>query len=145
MNPHTGDRSKMAWWVTPVLVVLPVWALLYGFAFSPPSRAAPVDPTLLGARIYQQAGCAGCHGAHGEGSAVFPRLAGGQAKLTFPNRDDHVNWVKTGSAPFINQRYGDPNRPGGQHGPATGNMPSFAGRLSDAEINMVVDYERHHL
>jgi hypothetical protein len=75
---------------------------------------------------------------------VGPALTGGQAKLTFPNQADHESWVKTGSAPFAGKKYGDPNRPGGQHGPATGGMPSFSS-LSDAEIKAVVTYERDKL
>ena len=72
-------------------------------------------------------------------------LHGGQAKLTFPNIQDQINWVKTGSAPFTGKKYGDPNRPGGQHGPATGGMPAFGSSLTDTQINDVVLYERNQL
>ena len=57
-----------------------------------------VDPLVVGAQVYRQAGCSGCHGANGEGG-VGPALQNGDAKLTFPNEADHIDWVKTGSAP----------------------------------------------
>jgi mono/diheme cytochrome c family protein len=138
------QRSKNPLWVMPVLIGLPLWAFFYAFAFSPPKKTGPVDPLVLGATVYKTAGCSGCHGAAGEGG-VGPKLAGGEAKLTFPNIADQISWVKTGSGPFTGQKYGDPNRPGGQHGPAKGIMPAFAGSLSDAQINAVVTYEREKL
>ena len=137
-------RSKNPIWVMPVLVGLPLWAFFYAFAFSPPKKAGPVDPLVLGAQVYRSAGCSGCHGAAGEGG-VGPALAGGQAKLTFPTEADHISWVKTGSQPFTGQKYGDPARTGGQHGPAKGIMPAFSGSLSQAQIEAVVKYEREKL
>jgi mono/diheme cytochrome c family protein len=53
--------------------------------------------------------------------------------------------VKNGSAAVSGQKYGDPNRPGGQVGPSTGGMPAFGGQLSDAEIEIIVKYERDEL
>jgi hypothetical protein len=75
---------------------------------------------------------------------VGPKLAGGEAAKTFPNVADHASWVKTGSGPFSGQKYGDPNREGGQHGPAKGIMPSFSS-LSPPQIDAVVKYEREKL
>jgi mono/diheme cytochrome c family protein len=137
-------RSKNPNWVMPVLIGLPLWAFFYAFAFSPPKKTGPVDPLVLGAEVYKSAGCSGCHGASGEGG-VGPKLSGGDAKLTFPNEADQISWVKTGSGPFSGQKYGDPNRPGGQMGPAKGLMPGFAGTLSEAQIDAVVKYEREKL
>ena len=48
------------------------------------------------------------------------------------------------SRKFTGQKYGDPNRPGGQHGPAKGIMPSFSS-LPDSDIQAVVAYERDKL
>ena len=142
-KPDPG-RSRNPLWVMPVLIALPLWAFFYAYAFSPKKATGPVDPLVRGAEVYKSAGCSGCHGASGEGG-VGPALKGGDAKLTFPNVADHISWVKTGSGPFAGQKYGDPNRAGGQHGPAKGQMPAFAGTLSDADIAAVVAYEREKL
>ncbi|MDQ1395527.1 MAG: hypothetical protein QOG64_786 [Acidimicrobiaceae bacterium] len=142
-KPDT-TRSKNPLWVMPVLVGFPLWVIFYVGAFSPPKKAGPVDPLVLGAQIYKSAGCSGCHGAAGEGG-VGPKLTGGEAVKTFPTEADQVSWVKTGSGPFTGQKYGDPSRPGGQHGPATGAMPAFGSQLSQAQIDAVVKYEREKL
>lgn len=141
-GPH---KSKVPLWVMPVLIALPLWAFLYPSAFASHKKSsAPTDPYAIGNTVFHSAGCSGCHGAAGEGG-VGPRLAGGQAKLTFPNIQDQISWVNTGSAPFTGKKYGDPNRAGGQHGPATGGMPAFGGTLSPAQIQDVVMYERDKL
>ncbi|MDP8975127.1 MAG: cytochrome c [Actinomycetota bacterium] len=133
-------RTKIPMWVMPVLILLPFWGFLYMGAFGDRTVKKVETP----ADVYAKAGCSSCHGSGGEGG-VGPALAGGVSKLTFPNEADHIAWVKDGSGPVSGQRYGDPNRPGGQAGPATGGMPGFAGQLSDAEIEMVVKYERDEL
>ena len=143
IKPDPG-RAKNPLWVMPVLIGFPLWVIFYVGALNPPKATGPVDPLVLGNQVYHSAGCSGCHGANGEGG-VGPPLHGGQAKLTFPTEADHISWVKTGSGPFAGQKYGDPNRPGGQHGPATGGMPAFGGTLSDAQIQAVVTYEREQL
>jgi mono/diheme cytochrome c family protein len=127
----------------PVLVFLPLWALLYYGAFGS-KGGAKLTPAQVGAQVYTKAGCAGCHGAKGEGG-VGPALAGGDAKVTFPNEADHIAWVETGSAPHKGQPYGDPNRAGGQRIAQSGGMPAFKGQLTDAEIAAVVAYERETL
>jgi mono/diheme cytochrome c family protein len=131
-------------WVYPVLAVLPLWAFVYFGAFGT-REGGPVDPLVLGASVYQSAGCAGCHGATGQGQGDFPALAGGDTLKTFPNEADHISWVKTGSAPFKGKPYGDPNREGGQRVAKLGQMPAFAGTLSEEEIAAVVKYEREGL
>jgi mono/diheme cytochrome c family protein len=111
---------------------------------NPPSSAAPVlTPIQQGAQVFAK-NCSPCHGAQGEGG-VGPKLAGGEAKLTFPNEADHIAWVDTGSAPHKGQPYGDPNRPGGQHVAKSGGMPPFKGTLTDTEIKNVVSFERDGL
>ncbi|MDQ2826612.1 MAG: cytochrome c, partial [Actinomycetota bacterium] len=139
---ESGPRSGIPVWMMPVLLVLPFWGVIYLGAFAQPKAAAGGPPN--GAAVYVKAGCGGCHGPTG-GGGVGPKLAGGEAKLTFPDQADHIAWVETGSAPVKGKPYGDPNRPGGQHGPASGGMPAFKGQLSDAEILAVVQYERDRL
>lgn len=133
-------RTKIPMWVMPVLLLLPFWGFLYMGAFGDRTVKKIETP----ADVYAKAGCSSCHGSGGEGG-VGPALAGGTSKLTFPNEADHIAWVKDGSAPVSGQKYGDPNRPGGQAGPSTGGMPAFGGQLSDAEIQMIVKYERDEL
>jgi mono/diheme cytochrome c family protein len=130
----------------PVLVILPFWAVIYIGAFGTTKRVAvPTSGPALGKVLYHgKAACASCHGANGEGGAG-PKLTGGEAVKTFPNIADQISWVETGSGPFKGRKYGDPNRPGGQHGPASGGMPGFKGALTDAEIKAIVDYERTQL
>ena len=137
-------RSGIPAWVVPVLALLPIWAFAYLGALNPPSSAAPVlTPIQQGAQVFAK-NCSPCHGARGEGG-VGPKLAGGEAKLTFPNEADHIAWVNTGSAPHKGQPYGDPARTGGQHVAKTGGMPPFKGTLSDTEIKNVVSFERDGL
>jgi mono/diheme cytochrome c family protein len=137
----TGPRSGIPVWMMPVVLLLPFWAVVYMGAFAAPKKAGG---PRTGAQIYATAGCASCHGSTG-GGGVGPKLAGGEAKLTFPNEDDHIAWVSEGSGPARGKTYGDPNRPGGQHGPASGGMPAFKGQLSPDEIKAVVEYERDRL
>jgi mono/diheme cytochrome c family protein len=142
-RPSVGAASVVTAVAVVAAVAFPLGAL--GAALSGPRRGGQVAgprprPAASGRAVYATF-CASCHGARGEGG-VGPKLAGGEAKLTFPNEADHVNWVKTGSVAFAGKRYGDPNRPGGQHGPATGGMPGFGAQLSDEEIKAVVAYER---
>jgi mono/diheme cytochrome c family protein len=139
-----ASRSRVPTWVVPVLAVLPVWGFLYLGAFGNRGKTQVVDPLVLGSQVYRSAGCSGCHGASGEGG-VGPALQNGGAKLTFPNEEDQLSWVRTGSGPFTGKPYGDPNRPGGQRGPAKGVMPGFGSTLSDAQIRAVVKYEREKL
>jgi mono/diheme cytochrome c family protein len=138
-----GPRSGVPFWMMPVLIVLPIWALLYLGAFGSKGNVK-LTPAQLGAQVYSTKGCSGCHGAKGEGG-VGPALAGGDAKVTFPNEADHIAWVETGSAPHKGQPYGDPNRPGGQRVAASGGMPGFKGQLTDEQIAAVVAYEREAL
>ena len=134
-----GPRSGVPFWMMPVIVMLPLWAIVYMGAFG--QRGAEVNPAAQGAALYQSAGCGGCHGSSG-GGGVGPKLSGGEVKLTFPDPAAHIAFVKQGSGPVRGQPYGDPNRPGGAHVAKSGGMPSFAGQLSDEEIAAVVEYER---
>jgi len=138
-------RSGIPAWVVPVLALLPIWAFAYVGALNPPSSAAPIlTPLQQGAQVFAK-NCSPCHGAQGEGG-VGPKLAGGEAKLTFPNPADHIAWVDTGSiSKAKGTPYGDPNRPGGQHAVHVAGMPAFKGTLTDTEIQNVVNFERDGL
>ena len=141
--PSRPARNKVPLWVMPVLIGLPLWAALYPGAFSNPTPKVTVSPLVDGQQVYGTY-CSACHGASGEGG-VGPKLAGGQAVLTFPNIQDHINWVETGSQSKQGQKYGDPKRPGGQHVASKGDMPAFAGNLTAQQIQDVVNYERTSL
>jgi mono/diheme cytochrome c family protein len=128
----------------PVLLILPLWAIVYMGAFAEQESTEPLTGVALGAQVYSRAGCGGCHGAQGQGG-VGPRLAAGEVALTFPDMEAHVEFVKQGSGPIRGQPYGDPGRPGGPHVAASGGMPGFGTQLSDEEIRAVVQYEREGL
>jgi mono/diheme cytochrome c family protein len=142
--PPPAPARRIPLWVYPVLAVLPLWVFVYFGAYGT-RESGPVDPLVLGAEVFQTAGCAGCHGANGQGQGDFPALNNGDTLKTFPNVQDHINWVKTGSAPFKGKPYGDPNREGGQRIAKLGQMPPFAGSLTEAQIEAVVQYEREGL
>ena len=138
-------RRKIPSWAYPALLALPFWAILYVGAFGSHQKAVVLTQAQIGQRVYSSAGCSGCHGAAGEGG-VGPKLAGGEAKLTFPNVADHIDWVKTGSQTKAKGTpYGDPGRVGGQHIVKVAGMPAFGGTLSESEIEAVVAYERDSL
>lgn len=134
-----APRSGVPVWMMPVLVVLPLWAIIYVGAFGTQQATEAGPPN--GAQVYQSAGCGGCHGPKGEGG-VGPKLAGGESKLTFPNEADQIKWVEEGSLTKKGQPYGDPAR--GKVA-ASGGMPPFRGQLSPEEIKAVVVYERDQL
>ncbi len=72
-----------------------------------------------GAEVFS-ANCARCHGADG-GGGIGPRLAGGAVVDAYPDAADEVAVVTDGKS---------------------GGMPSFDGRLSEQEIDQVVEYTR---
>jgi mono/diheme cytochrome c family protein len=135
---QSGPRSGIPWWMMPVLLILPFWAIIYMGAFAAPKAAGG---PRTGAQIYVSAGCGSCHGPTG-GGGVGPQLAAGQSAATFPNIDDQIKWVTEGSSASRGKSYGDPNRAGGPRPPASGGMPAFGGQLSPEEIKTVVEYER---
>ncbi len=137
-------RPRIPRWALPVLVVLPVWGYIYVGAMSPTNETVELAPELaLGKEIYGTK-CASCHGAGGEGGVGRP-LEGGEVLLTFPDSQQHIDWVVGGSTPK-GTPYGDPNRPGGQRlSQSLGFMPPFGSSLSVEEIKAVVRYEREIL
>ncbi len=136
-----GPRSGIPVWMMPVILILPLWAIIYLGAFGESSTAAG---PASGQELYQRAGCVNCHGAQGQGG-VGPALAGGEVVKTFPTAADHETFVREGSSKIKGEPYGDAGREGGQRVAASGGMPSFAGQLTDEEIAAVVTYEREGL
>jgi mono/diheme cytochrome c family protein len=134
------NRPTIPRWAVPVLAMLPIWAYVYAGVLDVP-EAAITDPVLAqGEQIYSS--CAGCHGSSGQGG-TGPPLAGGEVLLTFPDPQDHIEWVTEGS-PGGGTPYGNPDRPGGQR-ISQGGMPGFGEQLSEEEIIAVVRYEREVL
>ena len=138
---ETGPRSGIPWWMMPVLLILPFWAMTYMGAFAEPEGAAG---PRTGPQIYASAGCGSCHGPSG-GGGVGPKLSGGDTKLTFPTVEEMITWISEGSSSSRGQPYGDPGRPGGQRPAASGGMPAFAGQLTPEEIATVTEYIREQM
>jgi mono/diheme cytochrome c family protein len=132
-------RRKMPLWAVPVLVALPIWAIIYVNAVTKP----PVhDPLTVGGQIYADQ-CASCHGADGQGVSG-PALAGGDVLKTWPDYKDHITWVEEGSDGWKASHPGATTY-GAQNHPLQSGMPSFKDTLSSADIAMVVRYEREVL
>jgi mono/diheme cytochrome c family protein len=131
-------RPRVPKFAIPVLVALPLWALIYAGTLT---SSAPADPQLeLGRSVYNNV-CSGCHGATG-GGGTGRNLH--ELLLTFPDAADHIAWVQNGS-PAAGTPYGAADRPGGQRIAQSGGfsaMPGFADSLSEEEIAAVVRYER---
>jgi len=142
--PEPGPKSGIPVWMMPVILILPLWAIVYIGAFGEQTSNEPLTGVALGAQIFTSQGCGGCHGARGQGG-VGPKLSQGDTKLTFPDEQAHVDFVKQGSGPIKGQPYGDAGRPGGQRTAASGGMPAFGTQLSDEEVRAVVLYERDGL
>jgi mono/diheme cytochrome c family protein len=131
-------RARMPYWVMPLFAALPFYAIFYMQGYQPRPVEGPTDPLVLGAELYRSAGCSGCHGGGGEGG-VGPKLSEGETVLSFPDEQEHIDWIKSGSAPKVGQPYNARGRV------AAGGMPGFSGQLSDEEIEAVVLYEREKL
>jgi mono/diheme cytochrome c family protein len=89
-------RKRIPMFVIPVLVMLPIWALMYALTLDKPSPRQ-AGPLVEGAVVYSK--CAGCHGGTG-GGGVGPALSGGAVVEQFPDAADHLHWVMLGSAGF---------------------------------------------
>lgn len=142
-------RKKMPVWAASVMVFLPVWAVFYVGMLEPPAS----DELILtsnGATVYST--CASCHAGDGSGTATGRQLNEGEVLLTFPASENfnglahHLSWVylgTQGSRSLGIDRYGDPDRPGGQRVTAsfaTG-MSGFS-NLSLDDLVSVIYYER---
>jgi len=133
--PRPGPtRVKTPLWAMGMLLLLPLWAVVYMGAFGSRAKAATNSPVVVGAGYYN-ANCAACHGANGEGG-VGPQLNNGAVLKQWPKLVDHLAWVHTGGSTHIGQTIG------GVVVTAANAMPAFAGTLTDAQIADVVCYER---
>ena len=90
------------------------------FVRQPAGKPAP-SASANGAQLFAQ-NCSGCHGAQGQGG-VGPKLNDGRAKLLYSTAAAEATFVKRGG----------------------GSMPAFATRLSDAQIDAVVEFTRSGL
>jgi mono/diheme cytochrome c family protein len=85
--------------------------------------------------------CARCHTkgwSYGNpqqsgGGAMGPNLTNGDTVRQFPNEDDHVTFVESGS---------EDGKKYGQQGQGSGRMPAFGQMLTTADIQAIVEYER---
>ena len=144
-------RRKIPFWAMAALSLLPLWAFMYLLALKPEEKAV-AGPLAMGTEVY--GGCAGCHGADGAGGAGQVLYQGSVLK-TFPHIEDMLNFVYTGSQPYVAAGldvYGDPDREGGPHKPLgyNGNaMPQqgekAGGGLTEYEILAVVCHIRYDL
>lgn len=135
-------RKKIPYWAIPVVALLPLWAFIYQWSLTPPSQTI-TGPLAAGQELYT-ANCASCHLATGGGDAqggIGFQLSNGEVLQTFPDFADQVDFVKTGSEPYIGKPYGNPDREGGQRIGKAG-MPAWESILTEEEITNVVCYER---
>ncbi len=135
-------RKRIPFWAIPVVALLPLWAFIYQWSLTPPTRAV-TGPLAAGQALYI-ANCSSCHlptGAGDSAGGIGFQLSNGSVLETFPDMADHVAFVKSGSEPYIGKPYGNPDRPGGQRVGKAG-MPAWGQILTDEEINDVVCYER---
>jgi mono/diheme cytochrome c family protein len=139
------SRRRIPFWAMAVLSLLPVWGFMYVLSVTE-SEEVVEGPLGLGAEVYNQ--CSSCHLANGQGGAGRP-LWQGSVLATFPRIEDMLNFVYTGSQPYVAagfESFGDPDREGGAHAPLAYNgapMPGFGGALTDYQILAVVCHERY--
>jgi mono/diheme cytochrome c family protein len=130
-------RKKIPVFVIPVLVMLPIWALMYALTLDKPT-ATTAGPLTEGATVYSK--CAGCHGGTG-GGGVGPQLSGGAVVKQFPNIGDQLHWVMLGSEGF---KAAGLDTYGVSKNPIKGGMPGWQ-TLSAEELIAVVRHERETL
>jgi mono/diheme cytochrome c family protein len=97
-------------------------ALTLAACVGAPPEGAVDDPALVEGRAVYGAGCASCHGADG-GGGMGRKLSDGAVLDAFPDIEDQVTVILDGR----------------------GQMPAFAGRLSEDEVRAVVRYTREVL
>ena len=147
------QRKTIPYWVMPVLLFLPIWAIYYvGYLERPP--ADPEGLLFEGGEVYAEV-CASCHGGTGSGG-TGRQLSGGEVLLTFPSDAagydglaGHIAWVANGSEQteiVEGPVYGDPARTGTDSPRTVGSfgavMGNFTESLSVEELAAVVYYER---
>ncbi len=140
---QANDRKKMPFWIVPVLLTLPFWAMMYVGTL----ERVPQGLTGLlghGEELYVESGCSGCHGGEG-GGGIGPALADGEVHISFTSLEDNVVWIARGSAIVgtgNNYTSADSERPRA----VAGQMPGFgsegANSLTAEEILSVALYVR---
>ena len=128
-------RRKIPFWAIPVLVLLPLWAVIYALTLDPATPTEP-GPLELGAETYAGKGCSGCHGAGGAGAGAVPAL--NTTAEDFAEPADMVAWVALGSAGY--QAAGIEEYAPGK--PVNGGMPGWMDSLTAEELMTVVLHER---
>lgn len=130
-------RKRIPFWAIPVLVLLPLWAVIYALTLDPPTPTEP-GALELGAETYSGKGCSGCHGAGGAGVGAVPGLT--NVAEDFANPGSMVSWVALGTAGYQAAGIAEyaPGKPVG----AAGQMPAWADSLSAEELMTVVLHER---
>ena len=115
----TSKRTTFGRIVNAIEVIAVIAALVWVFMLfaNDPGTGSVADAGPPGAAIFAS-NCATCHGAEGEGS-LGPQLAG-KVVEKYPDVADQIAVVTNGRS----------------------GMPPFDGRLSDAEIQQVVEYTR---
>lgn len=95
-----------------------------------------VDYFAQGEGLYSQ--CVACHSADGSGGAG-PAFSGGAVLATFPagSCNDHIEWIRVGTAGWPEETYGATGKPVG----GAGLMPAF-GSMDDEQLASVALYER---
>ena len=139
-------RKKMPYWIAPVLLALPVWALFYVGTL----ERVPQGLTGLlgeGEELYVEAGCSGCHGAEG-GGGIGPALADGEVHVTFTSVEDQMAWILRGSAIVgTGNNYASPDSI--RERPVAGQMPGYgvdgSTSLNVEELLAVTLFERTQL
>ena len=141
-----GARKKMPFWIAPVLLALPVWALFYVGTL----ERVPQGLTGLlgeGEELYVESGCSGCHGAEG-GGGIGPALAGGEVHITFTSIEDQMAWIARGSAIVgTGNNYASPDS--ARERPVAGQMPGYGvGASTELDVEQLLAvtlYERTQL
>ena len=136
----------MPFWIAPVLLALPVWALFYVGTL----ERVPQGLTGLlgeGEELYIESGCSGCHGAEG-GGGIGPALANGEVHITFTSIEDQMAWIARGSAIVgTGNNYASPDSL--RQRPVAGQMPGYgidgSTSLNVEELLAVTLYERTQL
>lgn len=139
-------RKKIPYWIAPVLLALPVWAMMYVGTL----ERVPQGLTGLlgeGEELYVESGCSGCHGIGG-GGGIGPALSDGEVHISFTSIEDQIVWIAKGSngvGTGNNYTSADSTRPRA----VRAQMPGFAPengnasvRLTPEEILAVTLYER---
>ena len=114
-----------------VRLVFVAGIVVTGFIFADFRHSRVMGAPALDGKALFLVNCAACHQATGHGGGPYPPLAGNPDV----NRVDSAGLIQT----VLNGRTGPITVNGTQYG---GNMPSWRGQLSDAQIAAVLTYVR---